>query len=370
MTDTDVNAQLYNIIGNKTLKKGALFTDIHFGKKANSITHNEDCLQFIDFFCDQVNQRDDIDYLAFLGDWHESRSSINISTLKYSYEGAKKLNDLGLPLFFIVGNHDLYYRHSREIHSLDWLNEFENIIVIDQPIVVDQIEGSVLFSPYIFQSEYDHINETGCYDNIPVWMGHFEFKGFVVTGYNILMPTGPEVSDYNGPTHILSGHFHKRQQQNNIIYIGNTFPMDFGDAGDIQRGMCLYDNTTNDLQYIDWPECPKYIKTTLTKLMNDETSLYKHARVKCICDKPIDFEESKVLEESFTEQYELREFVLEENDDVSKTLTETEAEVDFEDENLATVNDLVIEMLTQIESEKVDQQLLINCYNNIEDPSE
>ena len=84
-----------------SLKKGAFFTDIHFGKKANSRTHNQDCLNFIEWFCQQVREDPDIDYVGFLGDWNENRSSINIDTLGYSYQGARALNQLGLPVFFV-----------------------------------------------------------------------------------------------------------------------------------------------------------------------------------------------------------------------------------------------------------------------------
>ena len=41
--------------------KGAYFTDIHWGKKANSIQHNEDCMNFIDWFCAQVKSDPSID---------------------------------------------------------------------------------------------------------------------------------------------------------------------------------------------------------------------------------------------------------------------------------------------------------------------
>lgn len=72
------------------LKKGAYFTDIHFGKKQNSEVHNQDCLDFIDWFCEQVKKDPEIDYIAFLGDWNENRSALNIATVNYSHRGIKR----------------------------------------------------------------------------------------------------------------------------------------------------------------------------------------------------------------------------------------------------------------------------------------
>ena len=350
----------------KKLRRGAYFTDIHFGKKANSISHNQDCKDFVAWFCDEVRKDPTIDYVAFLGDWNENRSSLNIATLKHSYEAAKMLNELGLPVFFVVGNHDLYYRHSREIHSIVPFNEFSNFVVIDQPMVIDQIEGKALFSPFLFPEEYKGINK---YLNIPFWAGHFEFKGFVVTGYNITMPTGPDPKEYVGPKNIVSGHFHKRQVNDNIVYIGNTFPMDFGDTGDSDRGMMIYDHIDDEMWFENWDDCPLYIRTTLSDILERESErsniLRPKSRVKCTIDIPISYEESTYLREKFIEEYDIREFVMEESLDIKSALSETETDIDWESEKLLNVNDLVLKMLTDIESPHIQNDLLIDIYKGL-----
>ena len=68
------------------------FTDIHFGAKLNSEQHNQDCLNFVDWFCDHAI-KEKADNIMFLGDWFENRSAVNVSTLNFSYRAAKKLND-------------------------------------------------------------------------------------------------------------------------------------------------------------------------------------------------------------------------------------------------------------------------------------
>lgn len=347
-------------------------TDIHFGKKSNSPIHNQDCLDFIDWFCAQVKADPTIDYIAFLGDWNENRASINISTLNASHQGADKINQLGLPVFFVVGNHDLYHRNSREIHSIVTFQEYSNFVIIDEPLVVDQIEGGALFSPYMFHDEYPGLTE---YLKVPFWAGHFEFQGFIVTGYNVKMPTGPNGADFTGPKQIVSGHFHKRQRQDNIIYMGNTFPMDFGDAGDFNRGMMTYDHTDDDMQFIDWPDCPKYIKTTLSELLDGTTTLYPNSRVVCLVDVPISFEESTVVRQSFMNDFNLREMILEESQEIEEALTNTQVSADVQEANsnadgdsdkFATVDDLVIQMLQDIKSDHIDSTLLIEQYKRLQ----
>lgn len=355
-------------VSTKKLRKGAFFTDIHFGKKSNSPVHNQDCLNFIDWFCEQVKADPTIDYIGFLGDWNENRASISISTLNYSHEGASKLNALGLPVYFVVGNHDLFHRNSRDIHSIVTFQEYDNFVIIAEPMVVNDIEGGALFSPYMFHDEYPGLTE---YLSIPFWAGHFEFQGFIVTGYNVKMPTGPSASDFAGPKHIVSGHFHKRQAQDNITYMGNTFPMDFGDAGDFNRGMMTYDHINDDMNFIDWPECPKYIKTKLTSLLDGTTELYPNSRVKCLVDVPITFEESTALRQAFTDEYQLREFTLEESQELETALTDTQVSDEVQQaslddpDKLATVDELVIQMLQDIKSDHIDNTLLIEQYKRL-----
>lgn len=350
------------------LRRGGFCSDIHFGRKASSQQHNQDCLNYIDWFCNRV-QENNCQYVAFLGDWFESRSSVNIHTLHYSYKAAKKLNELGLPIFFVVGNHDLYYRNSREVYSVIHHNEFNNFTVIDKPLVVDNIEGKVLFCPYLFHEEYPSLAK---YLTIPFWAGHFEFRGFIVTGYNVTMPTGPEAMDFRGPRYIVSGHFHKRQTKpgTNIVYIGNTFPLDFSDAGDFERGMMIYDHLDNDMWFENWEECPKYIKTKLSTLVdtdkkNREKILLPSSKISCLVDFSIDFDESKYLKEKFIEDYSLREFTFEESPEVRGALADTETDIDWNNENLQTVDELVLLMLNHINTDHIDNNLLVDLYKDI-----
>jgi len=346
------------MVNNRKLKKGAYFTDLHVGAKSNSQQHNEDCSAYINWFCANVKADKDIDYIVFVGDWHEVRSSINIYTLKYSYEIASKINDLDLPVFFIIGNHDLYHRNTRDVYSVTPFQEFENFTIIDTPTVVDNIGDGVLLCPFLFPDEYPDLVE---FNKIPIWIGHFEFKGFVVTGYNITMKSGPEHTDFKKPKHIISGHFHKRQQSGNVTYIGNTFPTNFSDAGDFERGMMVLDHENDDdISFIDWDDCPKYIKGQLSNFLNGKINMFPNARVKCIADIPITYEENIEIKNKFIEDNNLREFVIEESNELQELLADTETSVDSD--TIGTVDEMVVEMLADIDSEHIDNDLLEAIY--------
>jgi DNA repair exonuclease SbcCD nuclease subunit len=348
------------------LIKTAAFTDIHWGAKANSLMHNEDCMRYIEWFCDNIKNDSEIDNIIFLGDWFENRSAINVSTMKYAYHGLQKINELGLPIYFIIGNHDLYYRHSRDIHSITSYGEFANLTIIDEPTTVNEIHNGVLISPYLFDQEYEGLKN---YIDLDTWWGHFEFKGFVVTGYNVTMPTGPDSNEYIGPKYIFSGHFHKRQARDQIVYIGNAFPTNFGDAGDSGRGMMIYNHKNQDAEFKDWEDCPRYIKTTLSEILETPESrkniLHPQARVKCVVDIPISFEESTYLREKFMVEFDLREFSMEESQEIRQAMTETESDIDWDNTELTSVNDLVLRMLNDIDTPHIDNEKLVSIYKNL-----
>lgn len=348
------------------LTKTAAFTDIHWGAKTNSEQHNQDCMDYIDWFCNTVRSDQTIDNIIFLGDWFENRAALNISTMNWSYKGAKKINDLGLPVYFIVGNHDLYHRHTRAVFSTVNFHEFSNFNIISEPTIVEEINNGVLLCPFLFHDEYkDLIKHT----NLDTWWGHFEFQGFMVTGYGMKMPTGPTAVDFAGPKYIMSGHFHKRQYGENVVYIGNTFPTNFGDAGDNERGLMVYDHVAEDMTFQNWDDCPKYTKTTLTNLLDGTTVIHRDSRVKCVADVPITYEESAYIKQKYTEDYSLREFTIEESNDIQNALTATDT--DEIDEMLetefagATLDELVIQMLGSISSEHIDNARLVEQYRRL-----
>lgn len=345
----------------KTLRKTAMLTDIHFGRRHNSDEHNQDCLDFIAWFCDNVREDPEIDSIAFLGDWFENRSSVDVKTMHYSYRGAKMLDELGLPVFYCVGNHDLYQRNSRDIFSTAVFHELKNFHVIQKPTVIKHLGDGSLLAPYLFHDEYGAL---GKYSSLGTWFGHFEFRGFQVTGYNMVMHHGPDHMKFiEGPKRIFSGHFHKRQVCDNVAYIGNTFPMDFGDAGDNSRGMAVYDHSTDILTFIDWEQCPKFVKTTLSELLDGKIRLHPKTRVRCAVDEQISFSESSAVKQHYLKKFHLREITLDESAAMKEALTETELEQELD--AVMTVDEMIVTMLENIKTEHIDNSMLLNIYKDL-----
>jgi DNA repair exonuclease SbcCD nuclease subunit len=318
-------------------KKLAMFTDIHFGKKNNSPQHNQDCLDFVDWFCRRVTEEGNVTHILFLGDWFENRNSVNVLTLTYAHEALRRLTSLGLPIYMLVGNHDLYYRENRKIYSTRIFGDFKHITMVNEPTVLDR---DLLLCPFIFKEEG---GELAKFRTVPFWFGHFEFKNFIITGSDRRMETGLEHTLFKEQRYIFTGHFHKRQAQDNVIYIGNTFPMDYGDAGDDARGCCFFDVAADKVWFEDWVEAPTYRKIRLSEVLGGNIAFPSKCRVRCLVDTEILYSEAQALREEMVKLYDLREFSLEENEEEKRAVLEGEDVIEtFE---LSSLNDAVVKMI-------------------------
>lgn len=345
------------IVLNK-LKKAAVFSDIHFGRKNNSNQHNQDCLDFVRWFIDQALKHE-VDHIIFGGDWFEHRDSLSGKTIDYSHKAMSELCEkLNLPFFFIIGNHDLVYRNNRNIFNTQIFEPFENLVIVNEMLSTTIQDRKVLFCPYFFPSEYPSLVEDVNSHNVV--FGHFEFKGFIVTGENRVMEYGPDHDAFSKCKRIFSGHFHKRQELDNVTYIGNTFAMDFSDANDIDRGMMVYDYVKDEPTFINWEEGPVYIKANLSELLDGEKSkmLRENATVSCESDVDISFEEVIELQGVLTEEFKLREITILELPEEY----EVDGEIDISDIEVESPEVIVSKLLRKVKSEEIDPDVLIKIY--------
>jgi DNA repair exonuclease SbcCD nuclease subunit len=341
------------------LKKGASFTDIHWGRRNDSIVHNQDCFDYITWFVDRVKADPDIDHINFLGDWFQVRSAINGLTMDYSYRAIKMLDSLNIPVFFIIGNHDLYFRNNRNIYNTLPFESLKNFHLVNDITPIKDVgpRGSV-YSPFLFEHEFPKLLE---YTQYPILHGHLEFAGFVITGDTIVKDHGPDHSQYKAFHKIFTGHYHKRQNRGNVHYIGSTHPMDYSDAGDIDRGMAVYDYDNDGLKYINWPACPSYTTCNLSQII-ETPSLYLKSKgsVRAIVDTDIEHADLLVLKEKLFKKYDLREFYLE--DDKEITL---DGDTDTESMKHETIDNIIKSKLKTVTIEDIEPDLLVEIYDGL-----
>ena len=337
---------------NVDFSKVAVFTDIHYGMRNNSRDHNDSCEGFIKWMIEQSEEQG-IKTCIFGGDFHHVRAAINISTLNYSVSGLRLLSSYFDNIFFIIGNHDLFYRDKYEIHSLPYVTEFPNITLVDQNLEMD----GVAFVPWLVKDDWKKVPEI----KSPYMFGHFELPRFKMNAM-VEMPDHGEirVENFSGIESVYSGHFHLRQHKKNINYIGNCFPHNFADAGDDQRGMMIKEWGCED-QYFAWPGQPLYRVMKLSEAIDHGKNVLRpnmHVRVELDID--ISYEEANFIKDTFVREHNLREMALIPSKRTDIDIDLAPGEVKFE-----SVDQIVTDQLTNIESEFYDPKLLLKIYQNL-----
>ena len=332
-------------------KKVACFTDIHFGLKSNSATHNQDCEDFVDWFI-QESKDAGCETAIFLGDWHHNRNAINLITLDTSIRCLEKLGQAFENFYWFPGNHDLFYKDKRDIHSSAFGKHIPGVTVVDKVMT----EGDVTLVPWLVGDEWKNISKI----KSKYMFGHFELPLFYMNAM-VQMPDHGELQakHFTHQDYVFSGHFHKRQNQGKIWYIGNAFPHNFADTWDDDRGMMVLE-WGGVPTFKSWADAPKYRTLSLSKLIDDKDNIMKSKMyLKVNLDIDISYEEANFIRETLIPEHKLREMTLIPMK-VEQTETEGRGDLRFE-----SVDQIIIDQINSIESNSFDKRILLEIYNNL-----
>ena len=332
--------------------KVACFTDIHFGLKSNSATHNQDCEDFVDWFIKQAKAQS-CETCIYLGDWHHNRNSINLITLDTSIRCLEKLGAAFEKFYWFPGNHDLFYKDKRDIHSSAFGRHIPGVTVVDSVTTLD----GVTLVPWLVGDEWRSMKNI----KSKYVFGHFELPHFFMNAM-VQMPDHGDLTaeQLKGPDYVFSGHFHKRQNKGNIFYIGNAFPHNFADTWDDERGMMTLE-WGGKPEFTNWPDAPKYRTVKLSQLIDEKDSIMKSKMyLKVNLDIDITFEEANFIKETYMVEHDIREIsLIQEKSNMDGSVD------DSTDNKFESVDQIVTEQLVNIESDTFDKKLLLDIYNNL-----
>ena len=333
-------------------KKAAVFTDVHFGLKSNSLQHNTDCTDFVNWFIEKAKQ-EGCETCLFLGDYNHHRASINMHTLQFGLRALEKLNDNFERVFFIPGNHDLYYRDRRDIHSVEWAKHLPNVTIVNDWLD----EGNCVIAPWLVGDDYKKLQKLkGKY-----LFSHLELPHFYMNAM-IEMPDHGELNaeHVTGFEKVFSGHFHKRQGRKNIWYIGNAFPHNYSDAGDDARGMMILE-WDGEPEFHSWPMQPVFRVYKLSDVLeNPDGLLLSRSSVRVHLDIDISYEEANFIRETLIPKHQLREMAL-----IPMRIEEHALDLAPGDITFESVDQIIMDQITNIESEFYDSKLLLEIYRNL-----
>ena len=233
--------------------KVAIITDQHFGARKNSKLFHDYFLKFYNEVFFPTLEQYGITTVIDMGDTFDSRKGIDFSALSWAKDNYyDRLQEMGIKVHTIVGNHTAYYKNTNQVNAVDLLlREYDNVIVYSEPTEVLLDKLNVLFLPWINQENEElslnTIKKTSC----RCAMGHLELQGFRVNR-QILMEHGLESELFKKFETVFSGHYHTRSDNGTVFYLGNPYEMFWTDVGDT-RGFHIFDTDTLEKTPINNP---------------------------------------------------------------------------------------------------------------------
>jgi DNA repair exonuclease SbcCD nuclease subunit len=233
--------------------KVAIITDQHFGARNDSVAFLDFFQKFYDNTFFPTLDVSGIDTVLILGDTFDRRKYVNF----YALDRAKKmffdkLEERGITVYMLAGNHDTYFKNTNEVNSPDLLlAEYNNIEVIDDPKTINVNGFEVCMLPWICPENYTQSIDEITNTTATLCMGHLEIAGFSMYR-GMESHEGFSAETFSKFDMVFSGHYHHRSNDSNIYYLGNPYELTWQDYND-PRGFHLFDFSTRQLDFIENP---------------------------------------------------------------------------------------------------------------------
>ena len=267
--------------------KYALITDTHFGARNDSLVFSNFFQKFYEnIFFPTLKERN-IKSVIHLGDVVERRKFINFKTLNSMKDILfDPLDEMGGDIKIIIGNHDIYYKNTLSVNSMNELTKgMSHVTVYDEPCEVSLTDDhKVVFIPWICDDNEKQTEELIEKTRTKVAFGHLHIQGAEhIKGSTSFDGHSPSI--FKAFQRVFSGHFHHRSEIGNITYLGNPYEITWSDYND-PRGFHIYDTETMETEFIQNPYSMFHkIYYDDDKLDYGDLSQYEDCYVKIIVQK-------------------------------------------------------------------------------------
>ena len=235
--------------------KIALLTDTHFGARNDNLNFNDYFYQFYEGVFFPYLQQNGIKHCIHLGDLMDRRKYVSYRILKdFRERFIQPFLHLEIDLHILVGNHDIYFRNTNDVNSLQELlgANYKNIHIYPEAQEIDFGGFPILMMPWI--NPQNEIYSFGMMDETKAdtMVSHLEVVGFEMHGGHF-SESGFDKSQFKKFDTIFSGHYHKKSDDGQIYYLGTPYQMTWSDYN-CPKGFHVFDTETRELTRIVNPQ--------------------------------------------------------------------------------------------------------------------
>jgi len=213
----------------------AVITDTHAGVKNGSDIFLDYAERFYDEIFFPYCLENNISQILHLGDYFDHRRIAHIKVLSRNKKMfLDKLDEYGMHMDIIPGNHDVAYKNTNELCSLvEILQHYKDTVTLHMEPTVKDYDGlKVALLPWINAENYDESLQFIKSVDAPFLGGHLELAGFEMMKGMPANHHGMSSSIFHRFETVMSGHYHTKSTRENIHYLGTPFEHTWADADD------------------------------------------------------------------------------------------------------------------------------------------
>lgn len=339
------------------MNKVAFITDIHFSVRNGSTYYIERYKLFFKNIFFPYLDKHNIKTVYCLGDTWEDRKSINVNALKETREMFfDELLKRNIEFVAILGNHDIFYKNTNEINSMDIIESaYSNVRIIQE---YEEIQiGKKLFGFMSWVNNeniarnLERINSTSKADILCL---HPEITGFEMTKGNIA-DKGFSPTIFKRFERVLAGHFHIKSSAHNIDYIGNPFQTNWDDYN-AERGFHAYDLDDNTFTFIEntYRNFEAVIYHDGIDIDTFDYAKYKDLKVKVLITSVADLKQSSYMAFLDRLSESVFEFFIVETEDKTIDMDATSSLI------MKTNNEIIVDYINESTLDDTKKQDVIN----------
>lgn len=259
------------------IKAGAkrvwILGDLHFGVRSNSLEWLSIQKQFFEELFIPTLQKHvkPGDVLIQVGDTFDNRQSINIKVLNYTVNLFERLGEI-LPVYVIVGNHDIWAKKSNEISSIDSLKWIPNVQIYKEPKLLEWSNRNILLMPWRIDTKHE-TDTLAEYPQAEVIFCHSEVKGIYLNS-KVCNQHGTDTNIYSKYTRVYSGHIHYRQERDKLLMVGVPYQLTRSDANNT-KGFDLVDLEDMSETFFENHISPRFVKYNIAQLFDITLGSFK-----------------------------------------------------------------------------------------------
>jgi DNA repair exonuclease SbcCD nuclease subunit len=250
-------------------KRAWLISDTHLGVRSNSREWMDNIEEWFknSLIPTLRSNYQEGDVLIHCGDVFDSRQSINLYVLNKGIEIFEEISQV-LPVYMIIGNHDIFMKSSNEINSLKVFKNNSKITVFEEPTKIRLGPRTALIMPWRENHAVEKEVLSDPANAAELLFCHTDIKGFTFNKMQKI-DEGNDASEFHSFQRVYSGHIHWAQQFKNIRMLGCPYELTRSDSGNTKSFWLLDLQSLEETQFKNTTS-PKFLRYSLSWVLEQK----------------------------------------------------------------------------------------------------